>query len=170
LPSQARALHEQILGSEFVLIGGCGHFTPYQSPGEFVSISLGFLIKHGPGLDQPPSLCLPTGPDPHFSLWKQLNLRILGLHKKRLLRIAACAFFYDFGIAWRLECDTHARNAWDLGRRPLLCRSGVGRCLAGCSRACDHNAQRARALILGQNRDAVKGGDHRYRRAASGSL
>jgi pimeloyl-ACP methyl ester carboxylesterase len=56
LPSQARALHEQILGSEFVLIDGCGHFTPYQSPGEFVSISLGFLIKHGPGLDQPPSL------------------------------------------------------------------------------------------------------------------
>ena len=46
LPSQARYLHEGIKDSELVIIDGCGHFTPFQSPGEFVSISLGFLIKH----------------------------------------------------------------------------------------------------------------------------
>lgn len=46
LPSQSHYLHEHIKDSELVLIDGCGHFTPFQSPGEFVSISLGFLIKH----------------------------------------------------------------------------------------------------------------------------
>ena len=46
LPSQSRFLHERIRGSELVLIDGGGHFTPFQCPGEFVSVSLGFLIKH----------------------------------------------------------------------------------------------------------------------------
>jgi pimeloyl-ACP methyl ester carboxylesterase len=48
LPSQARYLHEQIAGSELIFIDGAGHFTPFQCPEEFVSISLGFLLKHQP--------------------------------------------------------------------------------------------------------------------------
>lgn len=46
LPSQSRYLHENIKGSELVFIDGGGHFTPYQCPDEFISISLGFLMKH----------------------------------------------------------------------------------------------------------------------------
>jgi 3-oxoadipate enol-lactonase len=46
LPSQSRYLHEQIKGSELVFIEGCAHFTPFQAPDEFVSISLGFLVKN----------------------------------------------------------------------------------------------------------------------------
>jgi len=46
LPSQARYLHEHIRKSELVFIDGGGHFTPYQCPDEFVTISLGFLIKN----------------------------------------------------------------------------------------------------------------------------
>ena len=49
LPSQSRYLHEHIAGSELIFIDGAGHFTPYQSPGEFVTISLGFLLKHQMG-------------------------------------------------------------------------------------------------------------------------
>src|SRR5262245_20494694 len=39
LPSQSRYLHENIKDSELVFIDGGGHFTPYQCPGEFVSVS-----------------------------------------------------------------------------------------------------------------------------------
>jgi 3-oxoadipate enol-lactonase len=46
LPSQARYMHEHIKGSELVFIDGCAHFTPFQAPDEFMSISLGFLVKH----------------------------------------------------------------------------------------------------------------------------
>lgn len=47
LPCQARYLRDHIEGSEFVLLDGGAHFTPFQSPDEFISISLGFLLKHG---------------------------------------------------------------------------------------------------------------------------
>jgi pimeloyl-ACP methyl ester carboxylesterase len=46
IPDQSRYLHQRIKGSELVLIEGGGHFTLYQSTKEFVSITLGFLIKH----------------------------------------------------------------------------------------------------------------------------
>ncbi len=46
LPSQSRYLHEHIKGSELVFMDGCAHFTPFQAPAEFVSISLGFLVKN----------------------------------------------------------------------------------------------------------------------------
>jgi pimeloyl-ACP methyl ester carboxylesterase len=49
LPSHSRYLHEHIPRSELIFIDEGGHFTPFQSPGEFVSISLGFLIKHTEG-------------------------------------------------------------------------------------------------------------------------
>src|SRR5207237_9713199 len=46
LPSHSRYLHDHIPNSELIFIDEGGHFTPFQSPGEFVSISLGFLVKH----------------------------------------------------------------------------------------------------------------------------
>lgn len=46
LPSQSRYLHEHIKGSELVFIDGCAHFTPFQATDEFVSVSLGFLVKN----------------------------------------------------------------------------------------------------------------------------
>jgi hypothetical protein len=46
LPSQARYLHEHIAGSELNIIDGSGHCTKYQCLDQFLSISLGFLIKH----------------------------------------------------------------------------------------------------------------------------
>lgn len=46
LPASSRFLHEQIAGSELVLIDGAGHCTMYEAPEEFASVSLGFLMKH----------------------------------------------------------------------------------------------------------------------------
>lgn len=46
LPSQSRYLHEHIKDSELIFIDGDGHFTPFSSTEAFLSISLGFLIKH----------------------------------------------------------------------------------------------------------------------------
>ncbi len=46
LPSQSRYLHEHIEGSELHFIEEGGHFTPYSHPKEFVTITLGFLLKH----------------------------------------------------------------------------------------------------------------------------
>ncbi len=49
LPSQSRYLHEHIKKSELIFIDGDGHFTPFSSTAEFLSISLGFLIKQSGG-------------------------------------------------------------------------------------------------------------------------
>ena len=49
LPSQSRYLHEHIKDSELIFIDGDGHFTPFSSTAEFLSISLGFLLKHTGG-------------------------------------------------------------------------------------------------------------------------
>ncbi|MEC9453498.1 MAG: alpha/beta hydrolase [Alphaproteobacteria bacterium] len=49
LPSQSRYLHENIADSELIFIDGDGHFTPFSSTAEYLSISLGFLMKHTGG-------------------------------------------------------------------------------------------------------------------------
>jgi pimeloyl-ACP methyl ester carboxylesterase len=46
-PGLSRTMHRKIAGSELVLIDGAGHCTMYESAGEFNTISLGFLVKHG---------------------------------------------------------------------------------------------------------------------------
>ena len=46
LPSQSRYLYEHIEGSELHFIEEGGHFTPYSHPKEFVTTTLGFLLKH----------------------------------------------------------------------------------------------------------------------------
>ena len=46
LPSQSRYLKKHIPGSELVIIDGAGHFAMYECNSEFISVSLGFLIKH----------------------------------------------------------------------------------------------------------------------------
>jgi pimeloyl-ACP methyl ester carboxylesterase len=49
LPSQARYLHDHIRGSELVIFDGSGHCTKFQCVDEFITVSLGFLIKHQGG-------------------------------------------------------------------------------------------------------------------------
>jgi len=46
LPSQSRYLREHIAGSELVLLDGCAHYTLFQAKDEFLSVSLGFLLKN----------------------------------------------------------------------------------------------------------------------------
>jgi 3-oxoadipate enol-lactonase len=46
LPSQARYLHAHIAKSELIYLDGCAHFTLFQAPQEFISASLGFLVKN----------------------------------------------------------------------------------------------------------------------------
>ncbi len=46
LPSQARYLHEHIEGSELHYIEEAAHYTSYSHPNEFITITLGFLLKH----------------------------------------------------------------------------------------------------------------------------
>ena len=46
LPSQSRYLHEHIPGSELVFLDGCAHYTLFQAKEEFLSVSLGFLLKN----------------------------------------------------------------------------------------------------------------------------
>lgn len=46
LPAQSRLMHESIKGAEFFLFEGGGHNAKFQFPDEFISISLGFMLKH----------------------------------------------------------------------------------------------------------------------------
>jgi pimeloyl-ACP methyl ester carboxylesterase len=48
LPAQSRFMHEHIKGSELFIFDGAGHYPQFQSPGEFVSITLGFMLKQDP--------------------------------------------------------------------------------------------------------------------------
>ncbi len=46
LPAKSRSMHEAIEGAEFWLFEGAGHLPQFQYPDEFISISLGFMLKH----------------------------------------------------------------------------------------------------------------------------
>jgi pimeloyl-ACP methyl ester carboxylesterase len=46
LPAQSRLMHAGIRGAEFWLFDGAGHLPQFQFPEEFISISLGFMLKH----------------------------------------------------------------------------------------------------------------------------
>ena len=46
LPAQSKLMHEGIEGSEFHLFDGAGHLPLFQFPDEFISISMGFMLKH----------------------------------------------------------------------------------------------------------------------------
>lgn len=46
LPAQSRLMHERIAGSELFIFDNAGHFPLFQVFDEFVSVSLGFLVKH----------------------------------------------------------------------------------------------------------------------------
>jgi pimeloyl-ACP methyl ester carboxylesterase len=46
LPAQSRLMHAAIKGAEFWLFDGAGHLPQFQFPDEFISISLGFMLKH----------------------------------------------------------------------------------------------------------------------------
>jgi pimeloyl-ACP methyl ester carboxylesterase len=46
LPAMSEYIHRHIAGSEFIVINGAAHFTVFEAPQEFASISLGFLMKH----------------------------------------------------------------------------------------------------------------------------
>jgi len=48
LPAQSRLMHAAIKGAEFWLFDGAGHLPQFQFPDEFISISLGFMMKHEP--------------------------------------------------------------------------------------------------------------------------
>jgi pimeloyl-ACP methyl ester carboxylesterase len=46
LPAQSRLMHERIAGSELFIFDNAGHFPLFQVFDEFISVSLGFLVKH----------------------------------------------------------------------------------------------------------------------------
>jgi len=46
-PAAAHLLHRGIRGSELVIFDNAGHFPAFQVRDEFMSVTLGFLIKHG---------------------------------------------------------------------------------------------------------------------------
>jgi 3-oxoadipate enol-lactonase len=46
LPAQSRLMHAAIKGAEFWLFENAGHLPQFQFPDEFMSISLGFMLKH----------------------------------------------------------------------------------------------------------------------------
>jgi 3-oxoadipate enol-lactonase len=46
LPAQSRLMHEAIERAELFLFDGVGHFSHFQVREEFISISLGFMLKH----------------------------------------------------------------------------------------------------------------------------
>jgi pimeloyl-ACP methyl ester carboxylesterase len=46
LPAASRLMHQEIAGSELVIFDNAGHFPAFQVRDEFLSVSLGFLLKH----------------------------------------------------------------------------------------------------------------------------
>ncbi|HSW19926.1 MAG TPA: alpha/beta hydrolase, partial [Ramlibacter sp.] len=52
-PSASRLMHERIRNSELVIFDDAGHFPPFQAPGEFLSVSIGFMLKNGHGNRHP---------------------------------------------------------------------------------------------------------------------
>jgi len=46
-PAAAHLLHRGIRGSELVIFDNAGHFPAFQARDEFLSVTLGFLVKHG---------------------------------------------------------------------------------------------------------------------------
>lgn len=46
-PAASRLMHERIRGSELVIFDNAGHFPSFQVLGEFLSVSIGFMVKHG---------------------------------------------------------------------------------------------------------------------------
>jgi 3-oxoadipate enol-lactonase len=48
LPAASRLMHERIKGSELVVFDNAGHFPAFQVKDEFLSVSLGFMMKHTP--------------------------------------------------------------------------------------------------------------------------
>lgn len=45
-PAAARQMHSSIAGAELVIFDNAGHFPPFQCVDEFVTLSLGFVLKH----------------------------------------------------------------------------------------------------------------------------
>ncbi len=48
LPAASKVMHEKIKGSELVIFDNAGHFPAFQAFDEFISVSLGFAMKHTP--------------------------------------------------------------------------------------------------------------------------
>lgn len=48
MPAASRLMHERIPRSELVIFDNAGHFPAFQVLDEFLSTSIGFMVKHGP--------------------------------------------------------------------------------------------------------------------------
>ncbi|MGE0797153.1 MAG: alpha/beta fold hydrolase [Lautropia sp.] len=49
-PAASRLMHERIPNSELVIFDNAGHLPLFQVKDEFLSVSIGFMVKHGPGV------------------------------------------------------------------------------------------------------------------------
>ena len=47
-PAASRLMHERIAGSELVIFDNVGHFPAFQVTDEFLSVSIGFMVKNSP--------------------------------------------------------------------------------------------------------------------------
>jgi pimeloyl-ACP methyl ester carboxylesterase len=47
-PAASRLMHERIAASELVVFDNAGHFPAFQALQEFLSVTIGFMVKHGP--------------------------------------------------------------------------------------------------------------------------